>query len=110
MADQITIAEINIDYDKAVSDASALKGEIGKLTAQLKEAKETTGENSEETELLRYFRDNVLSQSPEGSEIIRLYYEWSSTVVNAMEGDAQFKKEVKEMIDEFLELIEVESE
>ena len=30
------------------------------------------GEYSEETELLRYFRDNVLCTTPEGQEIIRL--------------------------------------
>ena len=33
------------------------------------------GEHSEETELLRYFRDNVLNQTPEGQEIIKLYYQ-----------------------------------
>jgi hypothetical protein len=64
------------------------------------------GKQSEQTELLRYFRDNVLSQSPEGQEIIRLYYEWSPMVVNAMEADEEFKKEVKEMIDGVLILLE----
>jgi len=38
-------------------------------------AEKIYGEDSEEVELLRYFRYNVLSKTPEGREIIRLYYE-----------------------------------
>jgi len=64
------------------------------------------GEHSEETELLRNFRDNILSQTPAGQEIIKLYYEWSPVIVKAMEGDEEFKEEVKEMIDGVLELME----
>ena len=63
------------------------------------------GEHSEETELLRYFRDNILAQTPEGQEIIRLYYEWSPVIIRAMEEDEEFKEEVKEMVDGVLELI-----
>jgi len=63
------------------------------------------GEYAEETELLRVLRDNVLSHTPEGQEIIRLYYQWSPEIVKAMEGDAEFQEEVKEMVDEVLELI-----
>ncbi len=63
------------------------------------------GEHSEETALLRYFRDNVLTQSPEGQEFIRLYYEWSPAIVKAMDEDEAFRAEVKEMLDGVLELI-----
>jgi len=63
------------------------------------------GEHAEKTELLRNFRDNVLSQTPEGQEIIRLYYQWSPAIVKAMEGDKIFKGEIKEIIDGFLALI-----
>ena len=63
------------------------------------------GEQAEQTELLRYIRDSVLSQSPTGQEIIRLYYEWSPAIVQAMEEDDDFKADVKEMVDGFLELI-----
>ena len=63
------------------------------------------GEDSEEVEILRYVRDNVLSQTPVGQEIIRLYYEWSPAIVKAMEDDEAFKEEVKEMIDKILPLI-----
>ena len=68
-------------------------------------SKQIYGEHSEEVELLRYLRDNVLSQTLEGQEIIRLYYEWSPVIVRTMEGDEEFRAQVKEMIDGILELI-----
>jgi len=71
---------------------------------------EIYGEYSEEVELLRAFRDEVLSQSPVGQEIIELYYLWSPAIVRAMEADAKFKEDVKEMIDGVLELITEEAE
>ncbi len=67
--------------------------------------KEIYGEYSEETELLRYFRDNVLSSSSEGQEIIQLYYEWSPAIVETMKKDKAFKKKIKEMMDGVLPLI-----
>ena len=73
-------------------------------------AEEIYGEKSEKTELLRYFRDNILSQTPEGQEIIRLYYEWNPAIVKLMEKDEEFRAEVKEMVDGILELIEGEIE
>jgi hypothetical protein len=63
------------------------------------------GEHSEETEALRYLHDNVLTQTPEGQELIRLYYEWSPAIVKMMENDAEFRAEVKEMTHGILELI-----
>ena len=44
------------------------------------------GEDSDEVKLLRAFRDNILSQTIEGKELIRLYYQWSPALVDAMEG------------------------
>jgi len=64
------------------------------------------GKDSEETEILRYIRDEVLSQTPEGREIIKLYYQWSPAIVQAMEEDEAFKEEVRGMMDGILELIE----
>jgi len=64
------------------------------------------GEYSEQTELLRYFRDNVLSKTPEGQEIIRLYYELSPAIIKAMEEDEQFREEVKKTMDGVLQLLE----
>jgi hypothetical protein len=73
-------------------------------------AEELYGEHSEKTEILRYFRDNKLSKSPEGQELISLYYEWSPAIVEAMEEDEEFKKEVKGIIDGVLWLIGGETE
>jgi hypothetical protein len=47
----------------------------------------------------------VLSETPEGREIIRLYYQWSPVVVNAMKEDKVFEEEVRAMIDGVLLLI-----
>lgn len=63
------------------------------------------GENSEEVKILRSLRDNVLSNSPEGQEIIKLYYQWSPAIVKAMEENEEFKKEMKAMVDKVLPLI-----
>jgi len=62
-------------------------------------AKVIYGKASEEVELLRYVRDNVLSQTPEGREIIKLYYHWSPVIVKAMEKDEEFEEDMKGMID-----------
>jgi hypothetical protein len=59
-------------------------------------------EDSEEVELLRYFRDNLLMQTPEGREIIRLYYQWSPTIIEMMHNDPQLAREIKEAIAQFL--------
>jgi hypothetical protein len=63
------------------------------------------GENSEEVQKLRFIRDNVLNQTPEGQEIIRLYYEWSPVIVEMMNENEGFKQGVKEMIDGVVEVI-----
>ncbi|MCK5513548.1 MAG: hypothetical protein KAJ00_03535, partial [Deltaproteobacteria bacterium] len=68
------------------------------------------GQDSEEVETLRHFRDNVLSKTPTGQEIIRLYYEWSPAIVEAMEEDEEFKEGIEEMIDGVLMLIAEEAE
>ncbi len=66
---------------------------------------ELYGEHAEETELLRYLRDNILSQTPEGRELIKLYYQYSPAISEIMEADEEFKEEVKVMIDGVLDLI-----
>ena len=69
-------------------------------------SKEIYGEGSPEVTLLRAVRDNLLSQTPEGQELIQLYYQWSPVIVRAMEEDETFKQELKDMIDELLPVIE----
>ncbi len=62
------------------------------------------GEKSDKTELLRYIRDNALSKTPEGRELIKLYYQWSPVILKLMEGDENFREEIKGVIDEVLPL------
>ena len=54
---------------------------------------------------LRKFRDEVLSATPEGQEIIRLYYQLSTAVGKIMLEDEAFKEDVKEMIEGILPLV-----
>lgn len=63
------------------------------------------GTNSAETQLLRSLRDNVLSTTSQGRELIKLYYQWSPVIVRAMEHDEDFKEEVKKMTDGVLVLV-----
>ena len=63
------------------------------------------GESSDEVQLLRSFRDTMLSKTPEGQEIIRLYYEWSPLFVKAIKDDENIKMEMKEVIDVFLQYL-----
>lgn len=80
------------------------------ISSQPCPTEEIFGTYSEKTELLRYFRDDVLSQTPEGQEIIRLYYEWSPVIVKAMEEDENFREEVKKMTYGVLGLIGEETD
>ena len=57
-------------------------------------------------DLLRQFRDEVLSQTPEGQELIDLYYELSPALVQAMQEDEAFKEYVQETLDGILPLTE----
>ena len=60
------------------------------------------GENAEETELLRKYRDNVLSKTPEGQEIIKTYYKFSPTVTELLEQRPLLKNRAKAFIDSML--------
>jgi len=68
------------------------------------------GEYSKETEILRYMRDNVLSKTPEGREMVRLYYKLSPVIVKVTREDEEFKEEVKAIVDVILQLIKKETE
>ncbi len=104
--------EINAEHIEVVDQygylVDTVVGDVGMVCPVPEEGcmlEEIYGEDSEETELLRYIRDNILSPTPEGREIIRLYYEWNPVIVKAMEEDVAFKEQVKEMVDGVLELI-----
>ncbi len=63
------------------------------------------GSDNPQLDILREFRDEVLAQTPEGQEIIRLYYEFSPMIARALEEDEQFRGELKLIIDGVLQLI-----
>ena len=60
------------------------------------------GENSEQTELLRKYRDNVLSKTPEGRETIKTYYRFCPTVTKLLEQKPLLKNRAKAFIDSML--------
>ena len=60
------------------------------------------GENSEETELLRKYRDNVLSKTPEGQEIIKTYYKYSPKATMLLKQRPLLKNRVKTFFDGML--------
>ena len=67
-------------------------------------SQEIYGEGSLEVALLREVRDTVLSETPEGREIIKLYYQWSPVITMALRNDKAFKAEMKELLDGILSL------
>ena len=69
-------------------------------------ARSIYGEGSKEAQMLRFFRDNVLSTTQAGQELIKLYYQWSPIIVRAIEADEDFKQEVKDIVDKVLEMVE----
>ena len=64
------------------------------------------GKNDPRLNTLRQFRDDVLSKSPNGREIIQLYYLWSPFIVKAMEENEILKEQLKETVDKILEVID----
>jgi len=63
------------------------------------------GRNQRQVSTLRQFRDKILRQTPEGQEIIQLYYKWSPTIVKAMEENEELKQAAKTIIDGVLPVI-----
>jgi hypothetical protein len=60
------------------------------------------GDNSEQAELLREYRDKVLSKTPEGQDLIKTYYKFSPTVTKLLERNAELKNRIKAFIDNML--------
>ena len=63
------------------------------------------GGYSEEVEFLRCIRDELLSPTPEGRELIKLYYQLSPEIVKIMKDDDKFKEKMKVMVDNLLTLM-----
>jgi len=62
------------------------------------------GEGSDEIRLLKFVRDNILSKTPEGRKIIRLYYEWNSTIIRTIENNSEVEEKIKELINGIIEI------
>ena len=60
------------------------------------------GENSEQTELLRKYRDKILSKTPEGREIIKTYYKLCPIITKLFEQRPLLKNRAKAVIDSML--------
>jgi len=60
------------------------------------------GELSEESNLLRLFRDNILSATQEGQELIRLYYQLGPLYVDLLKSDESLLREVKQLLDGYM--------
>lgn len=63
---------------------------------------EIYGRDSRQAELLRTFRDTVIGNTPEGRQLIALYYGWGPFIVSALREDPAFKQWLREMIDGLL--------
>ena len=63
------------------------------------------GEDSEKTQVLRKFRDDVLSKTTEGKELIQLYYRLSPLTVDLLKSEQELKQEVKHLLDEYMPIV-----
>jgi hypothetical protein len=64
------------------------------------------GEDSEQVQLLRNFRDTVLRETLVGEQLINVYYKWSPVIGRELDKDDGFREEITEMIDGILPLID----
>ena len=88
------------DCDSANQDEVCVKNPDE--TSQGCASEEIYGENSLEVEVMRNLRDSLLIKSPEGRELIKLYYQWNPIIIKTLKKDEKFKEELKEIIDEII--------
>jgi hypothetical protein len=69
-------------------------------------AEKIYGEYAEETALLRRVRDELLSNTPEGQALIRLYYQWDTLLGQPIGDDEGIREEVKKLINEIIPVFE----
>jgi len=97
----------------STSSTSTTTAKISTTTTTAKNicvVKRIYGDDSDEVQKLKFIRDNVLNQTPAGQELIKLYYQWSPIIVEAMEEDEGFKEEMREVIEGILAMIRSEIE
>jgi hypothetical protein len=68
------------------------------------------GDDSLQAKALRTFRDAVLLRTPEGRELIRLYYQWGPFVSRVIEADEQVREQAEQLADAAVKMIEGRSE
>jgi hypothetical protein len=68
------------------------------------------GEDSQQVQLLRNFRDRILRKTPEGQQLIKLYYAWSPILLKAIDEDGGIRAEITETIDGILPLLQATME
>ena len=71
---------------------------------------EIFGENSEEVEILRFFRDSVLNKTPSGREIIKMYNEWNYRIARLAREDEELKKQLTQTFHQIFSLIRIAEE
>ena len=92
-----------------VTDAQARTGEViceGFVVTSSCPVVQLYGESSEQVQLLRNFRDTVLKETPEGQQLIKLYYEWSPLLARALDKDDGFRAEIREMIEGIVPVVQ----
>ena len=109
-AARTTVVDIMLDPIGASTSTTTTTESSTTTTKTICASGRVYGVYSEEVQLLRCLRDNMLSKTPEGRELIKLYYQWSPVIVKVMENDDEFREELKEMIDGVLELVMEEAE
>jgi predicted CXXCH cytochrome family protein len=100
-----TCASCHDSCSDDTTDTTTTAAAVTTTTAATCPSQEIYGMNSPEVQILRFVRDNILAATPEGQEIIRLYYQLSPIIVAAMQNDPAFKAEVKAMSDGVLSLV-----
>ena len=63
------------------------------------------GEHSENTEVLRKFRDTVLQKTTAGKGLIELYYSLSPLSVDLLHSDEDLRNQVKQLLDSSMPMI-----
>ena len=71
-------------------------------------SEEVYGVNAEETALIRKLRDEVLNKTAAGQEFIKLYYQMSPALVQAMAANKAFKREIREILDAIIPVLREE--
>ncbi len=60
------------------------------------------GDAARETKTLRVFRDEALSTTPEGRQLVDLYYRLSPLIAQTLENDEEFKNKLRVLLDSLI--------